>query len=86
MVEPKVFPLQINRGSGGYYGTIPQAVALAAYKVYSHVYGPQEAIINRRLSRAASELARSLPFCTHGHSRAMSGSHRIDEALSGLKL
>lgn len=42
--EPKLFPVQTPGCPGG-GGRIRESVYLAAYEVYSHVYGPQLAMV-----------------------------------------
>lgn len=83
MSEPKVHPVQTECCHKG--GCVPTPVALRAYEVYSHVYGPQKAVIEGgcRGGFGTGELiaflyARSFP---QNEWRV-----RVDEALTGLKL
>lgn len=75
-------PVQIG---GGKSGRCPTAVTLAAYEVYSHVCGPQEALITGwcRGGFGTGELVAFL------YARAFPKAEwrsRVDEAMNGLKL
>lgn len=79
-----VHPVQVKPAHGREKPVAPQVVTLAAYEVYSHVCGPQKALITGgcRGGFAASELiaflyARSFP--------KSEWSNRVDEALRGMR-
>ncbi len=81
--EPLTHPIQTHSIHDG--GVAPQTVTMRAYEVYSHVYGPQEAMVtgNCRGGFGVGELiaflyARSFP--------KSEWRERIDEALIGLRL
>ena len=82
MADVKTFPLQVTlRNRSG--GSVPQVVALRAYEVYCHLFGPQEALVTGhcRGGFGTNELiaflfARSFP---RDEWRA-----RVEEALTGL--
>ena len=80
--KPETHPVQIRVPKAE--GRVPKAVTLAAYEVYSHVYGPQLAMIegNCRGGFAIGELigflyARSFPKDEWGA--------RVDEAFRGME-
>lgn len=82
MSEIPTHPVQSHQGYA--QGVCPQTVTLAAYEVYSHVYGPQPALITGgcRGGFGTGELiaflyARSFP---KDQWRA-----RVDEAMTGQK-
>jgi hypothetical protein len=82
MSEPLTHPVQTSCCHRG--GTCPQVVTLAAYEVYSHVYGPQPALIEGwcRGGFSQGELiaflyARSFP--------KSEWRQRVDEAMTGMK-
>jgi len=77
-----VHPVQNNRYTGK--GQCPQVVTMAAYEVYSSIFGPQEAMITGecRGGFGAGELiaflyARSFP--------REQWTCRVDEAFRGMK-
>jgi hypothetical protein len=77
-------PVQVKRIGYGQRARAPQAVTMAAYEVYCHVYAPQEALATGecRGGFAVSELiaflyARSFPKAEW---RA-----RVDEAFKGME-
>lgn len=85
--QQRVFPMQVNTGYNREGGAISEAVYMAAYEVYCHVYSPQEALIdldghNCRGGFASSEIiaflyARSFPKSEWGK--------RVDEAFRDMK-
>lgn len=86
MTEPRVFPMQVRLGYNREDGAIAEPVYMAAYEVYSHVWGPQEAMINFgkgcRGGFSSSEIvaflyARSFP--------KVEWRERVDEAFSGMR-
>jgi hypothetical protein len=80
-----VHPVQRGYGLPREKAQAPQVVTLRAYEVYSHVYGPQEALIQEgcRGGFGVSELIAFL------YARSFPQSEwrmRVDEALTGLRL
>lgn len=80
--EVPVHPVQTHTCRPG--GRLPQPVTLAAYEVYSHVYGPQPALIQGECRGGFSVLeviallyAKSFP--------KKEWDMRVEEALRGSK-
>ena len=46
MTEARVFPMQVMLGYNREGGAIAEPVYMAAYEVYAHVHGPQQAMID----------------------------------------
>lgn len=46
VTEPRVFPMQVMLGYNREGGAIAETVYMAAYEVYAHVHGPQQAMID----------------------------------------
>lgn len=83
--EIKTMPVQVQRGYGRPQAVIRESVYLAAYEVYSEVYGPQPALIegNCRGGLGSGEViaflyARSFP--------RSEWRQRVDEAFNGMVL
>lgn len=81
--EPEVHPVQTPQGRRE-QGWAPKAVTMAAYEVYCHVHGPQEALVTGgcRGGFSTGELiaflyARSFPKAEW--------RSRVDEAFRGAK-
>ena len=79
-----VHPVQTTH-TPRYGGCAPQAVTLAAYEVYSHVYAPQRAMIEGEC-RGGFSTGDLVAFL---YARAFPKSEwraRVDEAFRGLKV
>jgi hypothetical protein len=83
MSEIETHPVQVNRHPH-ISAECPKIVTMAAYEVYSYLYGPQEALVTGwcRGGFHAPELiaflyARSFPM--------KEWRDRVDEALNGMK-
>lgn len=86
--EPRVFPMQTyDRRPNDERGQISEPVYMAAYEVYAHIHGPQEAMIDLegrgcRGGFAGSEImaflyARSFPKAEW--------RERVSEAFRGMR-
>lgn len=80
----QLFPVQANPRNRQ-PATAPEAVYMAAYEVYCHVYGPQERLITRncRGGLASSEIIAFL------YARAFPKHEwkvRVEEAFKGLNV
>lgn len=76
-------PVQNHGGRRG-AGQAPKVVTMAAYEVYSHVYGPQEALVTGccRGGFSTGELVAFL--YARGFSKA-EWRQRVDEAFRGME-
>ena len=79
---PEVHPVQLH---GGRSGTIPAAVAMAAYEVYCKVFAPQPALVTGRCRGGfgAGELVAFLYAKTFPRSE---WRKRYDEAIENSRL
>lgn len=81
--EVATFPMQTSsRDMSG--GRVPVVVAMRAYEVYSHVYGPQQAMIEGSCRGGFSEGELIAFLYAFGFPKP-EWSKRVDEALTGLK-
>lgn len=83
--QMRLMPVQTRSGYGHPPATVRESVYLAAYEVYSHVFGPQDAMVTGgcRGGFGAGELIAFL------YARAFpqtEWSQRVDEALEGMTL
>lgn len=82
--EQRVFPVQTHNVGRREAGGVPESVYMAAYEVYSHVYGPQQAMIEHgcRGGFGTGELVAFL------YARAFPKSEwreRTEEAFRGMR-
>lgn len=81
--DPKTHPMQTECCYRG--GTVPQVVALRAYEVYKHVFGPQEAIITGEC-RGGFGIGELVAFLYAYPFPREQWRDRVDEAMTGLRL
>lgn len=83
--EKRVFPIQthnVRRESGG----VPEPVYMAAYEVYSHVFGPQEAMIDfARGCRGGFGTGEIVAFLYARSFPKSEWRQRVDEAFHGMR-
>jgi hypothetical protein len=79
-----VHPVQL-RGGHERRGYAPQAVTMAAYEVYCHVYAPQEALITGEC-RGGFGVGELVAFLYARSFPKNQWSKRVDEAFDGMKL
>lgn len=65
-------------------GTAPEVVTLRAYEVYSHVYGPQKALITDGC-RGGFSTGELIAFLYAYSFPRAEWRARVDEALTGMK-
>jgi hypothetical protein len=82
--EIKTHPIQVPTNRSG-SGAAPQAVTLAAYEVYSHVYGQQIALIEGSC-RGGFSTGELIAFLYARSFPKSEWCDRVDEALAGLDL
>lgn len=63
----------------------PQAVTMAAYEVYCHVYGPQEALITGHC-RGGFSVGELIAFLYASKFPKSEWRARVDEAYKGMEL
>lgn len=83
--DPKLFPIQKPHMPQGEQAKVPEPVYMAAYEVYSHVWAPQQAMIEGgcRGGFGVGELVAFL------YARAFPKAEwrqRFEEACKGMKL
>lgn len=83
MSETPTHPVQTECCHRG--GQAPQAVTMAAYEVYRHVYGAQEAMVTGGC-RGGFGVGELIAFLYARSFPRSEWSERVDEALTGLKL
>lgn len=66
-------------------GQVPAVVALRAYEVYTHVFGPQKALVTGNC-RGGFGLGELIAFLYAYPFPKEEWSAQVDEALSGFKL
>lgn len=76
-------PIQTHAVHEG--GVAPQSVTLAAYEVYSHVYGPQPALIEGGC-RGGFGVGELIAFLYARSFPRSEWRQRVDEAITGLQL
>jgi hypothetical protein len=85
MTIPEIHPVQLpsrhHRSA-----TVSKAVALAAYEVYSHVYGEQEAMISEeRGCRGGFGVSEYIAFLYARSFPKNEWRQRVDEAFKGME-
>ena len=75
------FPVQTTNKSGA---RITKSVTLAAYEVYSHIYGPQEAIITGNC-RGGFSVGELIAFLYAKSFPKNEWRQRVDEAFAGME-
>lgn len=85
--DRKLYPVQIpRRGYSQDGGTVRESVYLAAYEVYAHVHGPQQAMIDHaRGCRGGFSTGELIAFLYARSFPKDQWSARTDEALTGMK-
>lgn len=83
MIERVMFPVQTEYTKAG--GRIDKEIYLRAYEVYSHVYGPQEAMIDLEGSgcRGGFSVGELLAFLYARSFPPQEWRQRVDQALNG---
>lgn len=82
MADIATHPVQTSCCHRG--GVCPQSVTLAAYEVYSHVYGPQQAMIEGGCRGGFSE-GELIAFLYAKPFPRAEWRTRVDEAFNGMK-
>jgi hypothetical protein len=85
--EPRLFPVQIQRGYSSKPARIRESVYMAAYEVYSHVYAPQEEMIDLegRGCRGGFSSGELVAFLYARSFPRQEWSARVDEAWKGME-
>ena len=88
MAEQRMFPLQRGRVRYGDRAQIAETVYMAAYEVYSHIYGPQKALIDLdgRDCRGGFDTGEMIAFLYARSFPRQEWGARVDEALRGMKV
>ena len=85
--DQRLFPIQVGWWRSGESAKVPEAVYMAAYEVYSHVFGEQQALIDLgRNCRGGFGIGELTAFL---YARAFPKDEwrlRVDEAFKGAKL
>lgn len=85
MTKGRLFPVQTPRRVDG--AVIPESVYMAAYEVYAHVHGPQEAMIDHaRGCRGGFSSGEIVAFLYARGFPKTEWRARVDEALRGATL
>ena len=77
-------PVQTPRHYRG-QAWVPTAVTMAAYEVYCHVYGPQEAMIKDHC-RGGFSSGELIAFLYARAFQKKDWRHRVDEAFEGMNI
>jgi hypothetical protein len=85
MSEPVFHPVQDNRNER--FQALDSEITLRAYEVYSHVFGPQPAMIDLegRNCRGGFGLGEIIAFLYARSFPKEEWSRRVDQALQGMK-
>jgi hypothetical protein len=83
MTKIPTHPIQTHGVKGG--GCAPQTVTMRAYEVYSHVYGPQEALITG-WCRGGFGIGELIAFLYARSFPQNEWEERVEEAMNGLRL
>lgn len=80
------FPIQTAWKYGREQARIPESVYMAAYEVYSHVYGPQEAIVDfARGCRGGFGMGELIAFLYARPFPKDQWRMRVDEAFANME-
>lgn len=83
----RAFPVQINRSYPSLSGEVSESVYMAAYEVYSHVYGPQEAMVDlEKGCRGGFCLGEMAAFLYARSFPRSEWRQRVDAAFEGMKI
>lgn len=85
MAKPKIFPIQNSHMAHREQKSVPEAVYMAAYEVYCHVYSPQEAMVNDGC-RGGFGMGELAAFLYASGFPKEEWRQRVDEAFAGMKL
>lgn len=83
--EIKLFPIQVKRGYGRDRTTVRESVYMRAYEVYSHVYAPQQAMIEGGC-RGGFGVGELVAFLYASGFPKEQWRARVDEAFKGMDL
>lgn len=85
--QQRVFPMQVNTGYNREAGAISEPVYMAAYEVYCHVHGPQEAMIDLegRNCRGGFSSGEILAFLYARSFPKSEWRERVDEAFKDMR-
>ena len=88
MTEPTKHPVQVHRyGKRNEPTTIPEPVAMKAYEVYSHVYGPQPALLDvKRGCRGGFHVRELVTYLYAASFPPSEWRARVKEAEDGMNL
>lgn len=85
-MSERLFPIQV-RPANRSQAVVPESVYMAAYEVYSHVYGPQEAMIDLdRGCRGGFGAGEVIAFLYARGFPKGEWRQRVDEAFDGMKV
>jgi hypothetical protein len=83
--DAKTMPMQTRRQFHDYEGECPTPVYMAAYEVYCHVYGSQQAMVEGGC-RGGFSLGEIAAFLYARSFPKAEWSRRVDEAFNGMKV
>jgi hypothetical protein len=88
MAEPRLFPIQAHHLPAREGGKVPEPVYMAAYAVYKHVYGEQEAMVDLegRGCRGGFSTGELVAFLYAATFKQELWRQKVDEAFLGMKL
>lgn len=87
VAEVKMFPVQIQRGYGRDKAVVRESVYMRAYEVYSHVYAPQQAMIDHeRGCRGGFGVGEMIAFLYASGFPKDQWRARVDEAFKGMNI
>jgi hypothetical protein len=85
--EERLFPMQTHSVRPNSSGLLTESVYMAAYEVYSHVYGPQEAMVDlERGCRGGFGPGEMIAFLYARSFPKTEWHTRVDEAFRGMRL
>jgi hypothetical protein len=84
MSDPETHPMQLECCRRD-HARVPVAVAMRAYEVYSHLYGPQKALITGSC-RGGFGISELVAFLYAAGFPKSEWRARVDEAFRGLKV
>lgn len=85
MDELKLFPVQVKRGFHREPAKVRESVYMRAYEVYSHVFAPQQAMIEGGC-RGGFGVGEMIAFLYASGFPKDQWRARVDEALKGMNL
>jgi len=83
--EKRTFPIQRSTLLPRDQAVVPEDVYMAAYEVYCHVYGPQEAMITG-WCRGGFGIGELVAFLYAKSFPKELWRHKVDEAFEGMKV